>query len=200
MHKIEADIAQSPQQRTLLFNFRYQHYVGECGLFREIADNSNMTFAEPADDLGVNFYAADRGKIVGSARLNRADDPGLERYMELSGVENFMRNESDDSILINRLIAKQRALFPLIEALTRYVDQAGVRCVLAGGAIPDVSGMYRSVGFEMHIPGLPVAGFGACDVYRLDIAAARESNGWFRSFSKGPSNVPASTFLRAASV
>src|SRR4051812_45534353 len=79
-------LIESVEDRTNIFRLRYSVYVTEMGRTQHHADHVHQLIAEPLDETAGLIGAFDGDEIVGTARFNRASQPGMEFYRDFLGL------------------------------------------------------------------------------------------------------------------
>ena len=68
------NVARTEAERNAIFEFRYQVYIEEMGKPYSHADHSHKRLSDPLDEKATLLYAARRGEIVGTLRINWGED------------------------------------------------------------------------------------------------------------------------------
>ncbi len=85
-------VAETDEDKSAVFRFRYDVYVVEMGRYGAVADHENRMLVEPEDETARIAYAADDdGRVVGTARSNWGGAaPFSERQVEEYGLAPFL--------------------------------------------------------------------------------------------------------------
>ena len=83
-------VAETPEQREAVFQFRYSVYVEEMGRYQDTADHANRRLVEPEDDHSLIFFATDGADVVATARLTWGGDGFSERQIRQYSLEPFL--------------------------------------------------------------------------------------------------------------
>jgi hypothetical protein len=94
-------LAQSEEEKRGVFRLRYDIYVEEMGRYRSIADHENRLLSEPEDETSRIFYAAQDGRVVGTARFSWGGDaPFTERLVEHYQLAPFLKELPREAIAV----------------------------------------------------------------------------------------------------
>lgn len=183
--KIRTFIARTPAQLALLMNFRYRYYVVGRDEFSASAVRSDLILLEDADHEATNIAAEIDGEIVGSARINWSDDPGVRYLRDALGIQEFLEQRSGSAVVVTRLISSgTQILYPLLTEIIRNIEEKDVDYVFVNtGPGPATLTMYQAMGFQLYREGVPIKELGACDVLYFDVKKGRSRNAWYQAFA-----------------
>jgi len=84
-------LAQTEAEKRAVYGFRYDVYVEEMGRYGAVADHENRLLVEPEDAFSRIFYAAQEGRVVGTARFTwGGDGPFSERQIDHYRLAPFL--------------------------------------------------------------------------------------------------------------
>ena len=72
--KIELKTASTQEEKTQIYNFRYQVYVKEMKIFQDVADHQKGELKSETDHTGRLIYASLEGKVIGAIRMHLGKD------------------------------------------------------------------------------------------------------------------------------
>ena len=94
-------LAKTKEEKHAVYRFRYEVYVEEMGRYRGIADHENRMLIEPEDEYSRISYAAEDGKLVGTARLTwGGDGPLPRRQIETYQLEPFLAELPPEAVSV----------------------------------------------------------------------------------------------------
>ena len=90
MGEFQIGIAESDSDRAAAFRLRYEMYVEQQGLFRDVADHKNRVLREAGDDHATIWIARHDGAVVGTARQQWGGGGRFDREaVEAFDIEHF---------------------------------------------------------------------------------------------------------------
>jgi len=102
------DFAVSRADREAVYRFRYRVYVEEMGRQQTYADHDAKTICEPLDEFGALVVARDpNGRVVGSVRINQANDPHIGYYRDLYQMDSFAPHYPHKVWVVTKLMVNQ---------------------------------------------------------------------------------------------
>jgi hypothetical protein len=146
--RIKVFIPATREQEILLYNLRYYRYKD---ILPSRCDHDNMVMIEDADASGINLAASKGGRIVGSARINWADDPTVafdRHFFKLDEAPG--RDKIAKSALITRVVADDPAvLVPLFKEIACFLWNRNTEyiCSVVQLSLPKVKALYERMGF-----------------------------------------------------
>lgn len=105
---LEIDIARSTDDLQMIGRLRYDIYVEEMARPQTYADHTARTICEPFDFTGRVIYATLDGALVGTVRLNFADEGRLE-CEELFGLSEFCEFDRSQISMTTKFMVRRAA-------------------------------------------------------------------------------------------
>jgi hypothetical protein len=101
--------AETEEEKRAVYRFRYEVYVEEMGRYRSIADHTHRLLVEPEDEIGRITYAAENGRVAGTARGTwGGDGPFPKRQIDQYGLAPFLAEVPREAISVGErgMVAK----------------------------------------------------------------------------------------------
>lgn len=147
---------ETPEEMDRVAEFRYRIYVEEMQRKQTYADPTRRRILEPFDRTGVNWYAEDKGEIVGVIRTNFARDTDLGYYVKLFGLESVGEDFPARSLLTTKLmILPEYRSGTLALQLAATVYQFGLDEGMRYNFIdcnPHLEAFFQRMGFKKYWP------------------------------------------------
>jgi len=127
---IHIGFAETDEERTAVFRFRYDIYVDEMGRYRGVADHERRLLREPEDDYSRIFYASQRGEVVATSRLTWGGDaPFPKRMIDQFGLAPFLAEVAAEHIAVGErgMIVPRLRGSDLLIRMMRFSGQHFVR-------------------------------------------------------------------------
>jgi predicted GNAT family N-acyltransferase len=214
---LEVRTAETDQERTLIYRFRYQVYVEEMGKTLSGADHVQRLIRDPMDDFSTLLYVTDGQDLQATLRLTWIDQGTVpQRHQSYYALNRFAERPPRELALASRLMLSpdQRGSGLLGRLLVKAYEicrQREVKFVFCDCA-PALVQLYEHLGFKRYKDnvydpdtGLKIAlvlvtediehlRASASPLYRLAAGLTNdpESAGWFTAhFPPQVSYVPA---------
>ncbi len=188
---LEIHVAQTAQELQEVARLRYEIYVGEMNRSQTYADHATRTIREPFDLTGRVIYAALHGDMVGTVRLNFADEGPLEceEYFKLHLFDGFSRGQI--SMTTKFMIRREARHHPTLAArlAMKTFELAAARGIrfdfidTNAHLIP----LYEKMGYRRYIPEINHPDYGVVTPLCLvldDIEHLNRVNSLFRRIAK----------------
>jgi len=149
------NIAQTDDERSAIFKFRYQVYIEEMGKPYSHADHKRKQLSDPLDENATLLYSTVAGKIVGTLRINWGNDiEAINAFTQPCGLFNFRSFPASSWSFCSRLMVHKAYRYSsLALALSLKAYQTGrerdiqfnfVHCV------PKLVGLFERMGFRQY--------------------------------------------------
>jgi Cyclic nucleotide-binding domain/Acetyltransferase (GNAT) domain len=87
---VEIRVAESADEKEVVFRFRYAIYVEEMGRYNGVADRGGRRLADPEDKWSWIAYALDDDEIVGTMRMTWGGAGFSHRQVRQYGLQPFL--------------------------------------------------------------------------------------------------------------
>jgi hypothetical protein len=116
--------ADTPDLSELVYRFRYHIYVEQMGRRQIYADHITKSIKEPLDELGDNFLAIKDGRLIGTIRRNRLDDPSTAYYQKIyrSNLFDMSRDHNIATTTKLMLLPEYRQSMYSVRLIKEYAD------------------------------------------------------------------------------
>jgi len=143
-------LAETPEERAAVFEFRYTVYVEEMGRYQDTADHEHRWLVEPEDDHSWISYARDGDAVVATGRLTWGPHFS-ERQIHQYSLEPFLAEVPAEMMAVGErlMVASDRRGSGLVEELiARSGELTGspdVR-IMFGACEPHLLPLYLGMG------------------------------------------------------
>ncbi len=167
-------LATTPDEREMVYRFRYTVYVEELQYPQPFAEHANRRIQDPLDDkCGTLIALNGNDGIVGTVRINLAAECMLGQYEELFDLHSFGTTHRATVAVCTRLMVAQayrrsRIAVDLCRAIYRYGRDHGIETCFAdcyNATLP----FFLHLGFRLHRASVNDPQYGLVNVIRLDL-------------------------------
>ena len=143
--------AASADEIEAVQRLRYTVYVEELGRYRDVADRTSRTFAEPEDDHSWIFYARDGDDVVAATRMTWGGDGFSARQIDQYQLAPFLEDIPPALIAVgerNSVLPSYRgtgALDEMLQYSRPFIDEHDLRLVF-GCCEPHLLSLYLGMG------------------------------------------------------
>jgi hypothetical protein len=87
---VEIRVAETADEKEVVFRFRYAIYVDEMGRYKDVADRVDRRLADPEDEWSWIAYALDGDDVVGTMRMTWGGAGFSDRQVRQYGLQPFL--------------------------------------------------------------------------------------------------------------
>ena len=146
--------AKTPEERKMVFRFRYDTYVEEMGRYRSVANHEERTLIEDEDDTARLYMALDGDRVVGCMRHNwGGDSPFCDRHITQYSMSDFLeRVPAKQCIVGERFMVSPDLrgtdlIFRLFKHYLNFVNDNRIQLIF-GDCEPHLLNLYLGMGFR----------------------------------------------------
>jgi predicted GNAT family N-acyltransferase len=154
--EVAIKLAQTAEERELVFRLRYETYVAEMNMFSPVADHAARRLTDAHDERSELLIAFADGEPVGTLRLTfGADGPFSSEFLDTYGIDAFLPVVPREAMLVlTRFIVRkaQRGTaipFDLIAETARIAASRGVELAFCD-CQPHLINLYGRLGFRAY--------------------------------------------------
>ncbi|MFO7591095.1 MAG: cyclic nucleotide-binding domain-containing protein [Acidimicrobiia bacterium] len=143
-------LAETPEERAAVFEFRYSVYVEEMGRYQDTADHEHRWLVEPEDDHSWISFAKDGDAVVSTGRLTWGPHFS-ERQIRQYSLEPFLEEVPAEMMAVGErlMVASDRRGSGLVEELIAHtpelIGSPDVR-IMFGACEPHLLSLYLGMG------------------------------------------------------
>jgi len=189
---IRIQTAQATGQALDVFRLRYEVYVEELGRAQTHADHQARTIREPFDENAFLWVAYEGERLVGSVRVNYADEGDLGDYPALYDMARMGALHPERTSITTKLVVARDYRN---STLAYRLAMAGYRSMLEDGILHDFIDVYPAripfferLGYRIHVPAAHHPEYGSVVVMTLSVRDAvhleRVGSPFFRYFTR----------------
>lgn len=149
-------LAETAEERELVYRLRYETYVAEMNAFSSIADHAARRLTDAYDERSKLLIAYADGEAVGTMRLTfGADGPFSAEFLDTYGMDAFVPVVAPEAMLVvNSFIVRKAhrgtaTPFDLIVEGTRIAVRRGIELVFCT-CQPHLINLYGALGFRAY--------------------------------------------------
>jgi N-acyl-L-homoserine lactone synthetase len=167
-------IASSTAELAAVYPFRYAIYVEEMGYTESSADHAERLLFDSLDPSAALVLAAwEKGRVIGTVRLNRFSGAGTEAYLHYYCLTELDAEALQATSLCTRLMVDRAfRCTPLAVRLCcetyRWGLENGVKTGYCDCAPANVT-LFRRMGYHIEVNDFEHPDFGLGAVMRLDL-------------------------------
>lgn len=173
---IRIQTAQTTSQALDVVRLRYEVYVEELGRTQTHADHRERTIREPLDEHALMWVAYEGERLVGSVRVNYADEGDLGDYPALYEMARMGTLHPKRTSITTKLVVAREYRN---SALAYRLAMAGYRGMLEDGILhdfidvfPERIPFFERLGYRIHVPAAHHPEYGSVVVMTLSVRDA----------------------------